>query len=303
MELLQILINAATVGSIYALVAIGITLFFGVLRVVNLAHGDIATFAIFMGIGAYNFVSKLGFAEGALNAVIAIVIALLLTCVAGGVIFLVAFRPLKKAPAIVGLLASVAIGFIIRESIFNFYPDGRNPHFVPQVIPPTVYQVMDVTIVSTQLIVISVAVVLAFTFAAIVERTRYGLAIRSVAADANTARLLGVSADRTLVGAFVAGAFLAGVAGLLNGLHYGIVQFDMGIGLTVKGFTAAVIGGLGNIRGALIGGLLIGLVEAGTSSLIPDGGAFRDVVVFGILIAILLVRPTGLLGRTVSEKV
>jgi branched-chain amino acid transport system permease protein len=164
-------------------------------------------------------------------------------------------------------------------------------------------EVGGVFILLTQILVVGSALGLVVWLATTIERTRFGRAIRSLVNNREAACTLGVPADRTLALTFLIGGALAGVAGVLNGIYYSIVQFDMGILLTVKGFVAAVIGGLGNIYGALIGALIVGLLEAFTAGFIPKGNAFKDVVVFGALILILLLRPEGIIGSPNVKKV
>jgi branched-chain amino acid transport system permease protein len=307
---LQHLVNALALSAVYALVAIGISLFFGVIGIVNLAHGDIATLGVFASLAVFQFLLAGGPIDittqsiGAASATLAaLAFGIAIAALSGVLIYRLAFYPLRNAPAIIGLLCSVGIGFIIREGLLNFYPNGRNPQPFPSVIPPDLIEIGGVIIQYKHIVLIGTAVVVMFALAYCVERTRFGRAMRSILNNREVARSLGVSSFKVTVALFALGSALAGLAGLMNALYYNLVQSDMGTLLTVKGFTAAVIGGLGNIYGALLGALLVGLIEAVTAGFIPDGSAYKDVAVFGVLIAILVVRPNGLLGRPVSERV
>jgi branched-chain amino acid transport system permease protein len=217
-------------------------------------------------------------------------------------LFRFAFRPLGDAPPVVGLLAAIAAGFVLREAIFNFFPTGRNPQTFTSPVPITVFEVAGVFVLLSQIFVIGISVLMVAWLAAVIQRTRFGRAVRSVVNSREVASTLGVPVERTLVKTFLLGGALAGVAGVLNGSYYNIVQFDMGVLLTIKGFVAAVIGGLGNIYGALIGALIIGLLEAFTAGFIPGGNAFKEVVVFGVLILILVLKPDGILGHGTTQK-
>lgn len=307
---MQHAVNALALSAIYALVAIGISLFFGVMGIVNLAHGDISTIGVFVSLSIFSAFLGGGSADA---SAVSIVVALgdigaLLAGIAGATLgglffYRLAFYPLRNAPPIIGLLCSVGVGFMIRESILNFYPDGRNPQSFPAIIPPNLIEVGGVIIQYKHIVVISVALVAVLLLSYCVERTKFGRAMRSVLNDRDVARSLGVSAQLLTVAVFALGSALAGLAGVMNGLYYNIVQSDMGMLLTLKGFTAAVIGGLGNIYGALLGALLVGFIEALTAGFFPGGSAYKDVAVFGVLIAILIIRPYGLIGRIASERV
>ncbi len=307
---LQHAVNALALSAIYALVAIGISLFFGVMGIVNLAHGDIATIGVFVSLAAFQFllgagavdITAVGFAV-ALGNIGALLLGIVGAAAGGLLFYRIAFYPLRNAPPIIGLLCSVGVGFMIRESILNFYPDGRNPQPFPAIIPADLIEIGGVIIQYKHIVVVSVALLAVLALAYCVERTKFGRAMRSVLNNRDVARSLGVSAQRLTVIVFALGSALAGLAGLMNGLYYNLVQSDMGVLLTVKGFTAAVIGGLGNIYGALLGALLVGFIEALTAGFLPAGSAYKDIAVFGVLIVILIVRPYGLIGRPATERV
>jgi branched-chain amino acid transport system permease protein len=303
--IVQQLVNAVALCAIYALVAMGISLFFGVIGVVNLAHGDIGTVGVFAALTVLHLVpvDPGGGVSAFVSAGVALVCGVAASAVAGVLVYALALRPLASAPAIIGLLSSVGVGFVVREAIVNFYPNGRNPQSFPSLIPPTVYEVGGVFIDLTHVVLVIVAVTLVAALAYIVEQTRFGRATRSILNNREVALSLGVPVTRVTAMVFALGSGLAGIAALMSALYYNVVQSDMGMLLTVKGFTAAVIGGLGNIYGALLGAVLVGLIEAATAGFVPDGSAYRDVAVFATLIAMLILKPHGLLGRAGAERV
>ena len=302
-EIAQQAINGLTLAAIYALIAVGISLFFGALGVVNLAHGDVAAFAAFGALAAQKFLSApFGPLDPVSAAIVSVPVGVTVGAIIGWGLYRFAFRPLGEAPAVIGLLAAIAAGFVIREAIFNFFPSGRNPQTFVSPIPILTLEFGGVFLMLTQGFVILTALGLVIVLAGIIQGTQFGRAIRSLVNNREAAQTLGVPTDRTLSRTFLLGGALAGVAGVLNGANYGIIQFDMGIMLTIKGFVAAVIGGLGNIYGALIGALIVGLLEAFTAGFIPKGNAYKEVAVFGALILILLMRPEGILGHGSTQK-
>jgi branched-chain amino acid transport system permease protein len=308
--ILQHLVNALALSAIYALVAIGISLFFGVIGIVNLAHGDIATLGVFASLAIFQFllsggaadISTISLAAGLAN-IAALGVGIAAASLAGVLFYRLAFYKLRSAPPIIGLLCSVGIGFVIRECILNFYPGGRNPQPFPAIIPSELIEFQGVIIQYKHIFVVGIAIAVMFALALCVERTRFGRAMRSILNNREVAQSLGVPVFAVTARVFALGSALAGLAGLMNGLYYNLVQSDMGTMLTVKGFTAAVIGGLGNIYGAVLGALLVGLIEAATSGFLADGSAYKDIAVFAVLIAILMVRPNGLAGRPAVERV
>lgn len=300
-DILQQLVNGFTLAAIYALIAVGVSLFFGVIGIVNLAHGDVAAFAAFSAIAAQKMALPYLGPTGA--ALLSIPVGVGVGALLGWGLYRFAFRPLGDAPPVIGLLAAIAAGFIIREFIFNFFDGGRNPQPFPSILPNTVYDVAGVFVMLKQLVVIATAIGVVVWLAALIQRSDFGRAIRSLASNREATQTLGVPVDRTLAVTFLVGGGLAGIAGVLNGVYYGLVQFDMGMQLTVKGFVAAVIGGLGNVYGALVGALIVGLLEAFTAGLVPKGSAYKDVVVFGALILILLLRPEGIVRTLRAKKV
>lgn len=300
---LQQLVNAITLSAMYALIAVGVTLFFGVLGIVNLAHGDIAMLGVFMSLAAYRVALLIPGIDPITAGIIGAFCGTTISAVAGWLMYQIAFRPLSSAPPIIGLIASVGAGFTIRESILNFYPDGRNPQQFPEIVPVKAWLFGDTVILQTQVLILVVSIVSVICLATLIERTRLGRAMRAIVNNPEMAKLLGVPVNVVIGVAFLLGSALAGVAGVLNGLYYNVIQFDMGLSLTTKGFTAAVIGGLGSMYGALVGAVIVGIIEAFTAGFLPDGSAYKEIAIFLTLSAILIIRPTGIIKQQSSEKV
>lgn len=302
-EILQQLVNGLTLAAIYALIAVGVSLFFGAIGIVNLAHGDVAAVAAFAALAVQKFLgTPFGPLSPEMAALASIPVGIAVGSLVGWGLFRFAFRPLGDAPPVIGLLAAIAAGFVLREAIFNFFPSGRNPQTFSSPVPLGVFEMYGVFIMLTQIFVIGCSIAVVIWLATLIQKTRFGRTVRSVVNSREVASTLGVPVERTLVKTFLLGGALAGVAGVLNGSYYSIVQFDMGVMLTIKGFVAAVIGGLGNIYGALIGALIIGLLEAFTAGFVPGGNAYKEVVVFGALILIMVLKPDGILGHGAVQK-
>jgi branched-chain amino acid transport system permease protein len=293
----QQLVNAATIGGMYTLVAIGFTLFFGVLGLINFAHGDVFMIGAFAAlvVGRVFHVST-GLGDLALIGAM-FVVASVFCGVLGAGIERVAYRPVRRAPMLVMLITSLGVSFILRESVREFFPDGADPHAFPSPFETGVIRLGPVVVGYTQiaLIVASIAIVAAVYF--FVERTWVGRAMRATAEDQDAARMMGVNVDGVIRNAFFLGSALGGIAGVMNGLYYLSIQFDMGWVIAIKGFTAAVIGGLGNVYGAAVGGYLLALIEVLIVALLPNGSQYKDVFVFLILIAVLAFRPSGIFKR------
>lgn len=300
----QQLINAVTLSAMYALIALGVSLFFGTIGVVNLAHGDVSMIGAFAGLAAFRFIeSTLGRHSLVTAALIAFFFATLASMLVGWAINRLAFKPLRGAPPIIGLLSSIGVGFVLRESVLNFFPDGRNPQPFPSLIPASLYQFSGVIVQTKQIVIVGGSIALVMLLSTLIEGTRFGRSMRSIVNNQEVSKLLGVKVEGVIARTFVLGSALAGIAGALNAVYYNIIQFDMGLLLTVKGFTAAVIGGLGNVYGAVVGAFLVGIIEAFTAGFLPDGSAYKDIAVFGTLTLVLIFRPEGILSLKGAEKV
>jgi branched-chain amino acid transport system permease protein len=293
-------------GAIYALVALGYTLVYGVLRLINFAHSEVfmfGTFAAFWTWGAFGFDSQSK--TPALGVAIALILIAILAAalVSGGLaIFVefVAYRPLRhrNAPVLAYLITAIGASFALMEIMGAF--TGRLQKGMPTLLPVTGnIKIGGFQITPLQIATIGVALIMMFSLEWFVQKTRFGRGIRAVAQDANTAAIMGVNKGRVISLVFLLGGLMAGVAAVFNNLKTGQTRFNVGFLLGLKAFSAAVLGGIGNLRGALVGGLLLGLVEAYGSALF--GTNWRDVIAFLVLVALLMFRPTGLLGESLGR--
>jgi branched-chain amino acid transport system permease protein len=302
---LQLFVAAVIVSCLYALVAVGFTMYVGVINLANFSHGDACVMGAFILMPLFILVSSLGWlgTAGALVIVLLFLVVSALTGLWGVVIYRILVRPLLNSPRLILLLATVAAGQVIREVIRVVYPNGSNPQVFPRILPQSGLELGELSIGydAIAIFVITIAVILGLNF--IIRRTRMGMAMRAVSQNADVSQMMGVNMDWTVTIVFVIGSALAGLAGLLNGSYYGITKFSIGSGLGIKGFSAAVIGGLGDFYGAIIGGFLLGFIEVFSAAYIPDGSQYQDVFSFLAVILFLLFRPSGILGEKIYEKV
>jgi len=299
--LLQNLLNGIAAGSIYALIALGYTMVYGILKLINFAHGDVFMLGSFVGYYAGGYFSR--HAQGGQMAFGAAALVMLLAMVICGLFgYLnerIAYRPLRNAPRIASLITAIGVSFFLEYGgQFVFGPD---PKFFPTLVEKHLIHWGGVTTTNYQLIVLAVAIIFMALLQYIVYGTKFGRAMRAVSFNFETASLMGIPTDRVISITFVIGSMLAAVAGILYGLAYPKIDPLMGIMPGLKAFVAAVLGGIGNVPGAVVGGLVIGVVEAfvGGSSF----SNYRDAIAFVILIVILLFRPSGLFGKYQAEKV
>jgi len=303
MELwLQQLINALTIGGMYTLVAVGFTIFFGVLRLINFAHGEVFMFGGFVALGVSTILVSIGVENAGLIIVFMFVASMLFSAALGGILERVAFKPLRGMPPLLLLVTSLALGIVIREAVKEFYPQGANPQAFYSPFAMNTFEVAGVTLSNTQIGLVLVSLILVYAVHLLVTRTWLGRAMRATSEDRDAALMMGVNIDMVIRNAFLLGSALGAAAAVMNGLFYQSIRFDMGWVMGIKGFTAAVIGGLGNVYGAILGGYVLAILEVLIVALVPSGSQYKDVIVFGILIAILIFRPSGLLG-TPQEKV
>jgi branched-chain amino acid transport system permease protein len=303
-KLVQLTVNGVTLGSVYALVALGFSMVYGILKLLNFAHGDVMMVGAFVGWGALGW---LGGAESPSVAVwiliVLMVFAAMAVCgVLGVVIERFAYRPLRQAPRIAPLISALGVSFFLQNSVLLLYgADFRSydTDFLIDLDRGIDWGVLRVWTI--RLLVIAGAVGMMIGLVLLVERTKLGKAMRATSYDREAAAMMGIDVDRVIASTFFIGSALAGAAGVLVGLVFFQINHFMGFTYGLKGFTAAVVGGIGSIPGAMLGGLMIGLAEAYTVGYLTS--SFRDVVVFSILILFLLVRPQGILGRPDVSKV
>jgi branched-chain amino acid transport system permease protein len=301
--LLQQALNGLMLGVMYALVAVGFTLFFGVLDVIHFSHGDIFMLGAFAGLTVLAGLAAVGLGTPAVALVLAFAGSILVVGALGVVAERVCVRPLARASPLMTLLATLSLGLVIRESVLIFYPRGADPKPFPQLLPVGGFELGGVAIRYENLVILAVAVLAMISVDLLTNHTRMGAAIRAVAQDPEAAQMMGVNLDATVDLTFFIGSGLAAIAGILSGLYYSEIHFIMGVSGGVIGFSAAAIGGLGNVYGAILGGLLFGMVQTLSAALIPRGSEFRDVVAFAVVMLFLIVRPSGILGEKSVERV
>jgi branched-chain amino acid transport system permease protein len=287
----------------YALVAVGFTLFFGVLDVIHFSHGDIFMLGAFAGLTVLAGLSVIGLGAPAVALALAFAGSIVIVGLLGVLAERVCVRPLARSSPLMTLLATLSLGLVIREAVLIFYPRGADPKPFPQLLPAGGFEAGGVTVRYENLAILAIAVLAMVSVDLLINRTRTGAAIRAVAQDPEAAQMMGVNLDRTVDLTFFLGSGLAAVAGILSGLYYSEIHFIMGVSGGVIGFSAAAIGGLGNVYGAILGGLLFGMVQTLSAALIPRGSEFRDVVAFAVVMLFLIVRPSGILGEKSVERV
>ncbi|MGM9960690.1 MAG: branched-chain amino acid ABC transporter permease [Allobaculum sp.] len=290
-QFLQQIVNGLSLGSIYALVALGYTMVYGIIKLINFAHGD-----IYM-IGAYTafFVTT----YMGMSFIPALLVCMIVCGVLGVLIERVAYKPLRKAPRITALITAIGVSYVIEYTTQFFM--GTSVKTYPKLLPDTSLQLGVIKISYIQMVIFTVTIVLMVLLTFIIQKTKIGRAMRAVSADENAAKLMGISVDNTISFTFLIGSALAGAAGMLVGLYYNAASPLMGMVPGLKAFVAAVFGGIGSIPGALVGGLFIGVAE--TMVVAYGSSLYRDAIVYVILIIVLIVKPTGLFGKNEREKV
>jgi branched-chain amino acid transport system permease protein len=291
--------NGLAVGSIYALIALGYTMVYGVLKLINFAHGDLFTFGAYLGMTLLASMLATERVDVGLGLVLLAVMVMGLVAVVGVVLERVAYRPVRSAPRLNAVVSALGASIFLQNALMLAY--GGSPQSYADVLPQTALSVFGLQIPVVRIAVVVAAVAMMAVLYFFVQRTRVGAAIRAAAIDPDAARLMGIDVNRIVMLVFVVGPALGGAAGLLVGLLYGSISFTMGWSYGMKAFTAAILGGIGNIPGAMLGGLLLGLVEALGAAYLSM--AWRDAIAYGVLILILIVRPSGLLGERVADKV
>jgi branched-chain amino acid transport system permease protein len=303
-QLPQQLVNGLTLGAVYALIALGYSMVYGILQLLNFAHGDVYMIGAFVG---YGVLTVLAPRSGLLLPVWAIIpimllVAMLLSGLLGILIEWFAYRPLRNAPRIAPLISALGVSFFIQNAVLlTLSASYRTVRTEALLSPRLGIDLGPARISAVRILVIATAIVLMFALDYLVRRTRLGRSMRAVAIDREAAAMMGVDVDRVIVTTFFIGSALAGAAGVLIGLAFTQVWHLMGFTAGLKGFTAAVVGGIGNIPGAMLGGLLLGLAESLAVGFISP--TYKDLIAFVVLVLVLLVRPTGLLGARIQQKV
>jgi len=291
-EFMQQTINGLSLGAIYALIALGYTMVYGIIKLINFAHGDI------MMVGAYVGFFSLSVAGSSILA--AMIYAMLACAIIGVIVEKVAYKPLRNSSRIAALITAIGVSLFLEYAMmFALGPSQRV--FPAEAFPASSYYILGITISNKDLFVIISAVVLMLMLQYIIRMTKTGKAMRAVSEDQEAAVLMGISVDRTISITFAIGSALAAAAGVMIGIYYNTVNPLMGIIPGLKAFVAAVLGGIGIIPGAMVGGFLMGILETMVSGY--GNSLYRDAVAFGVLILILLIKPTGLFGKNTGEKV
>lgn len=300
---LQQLVNGLTLGMIYGLIAIGYTMVYGIIGMINFAHGEIYMIGAFIAVISLTVLGLAGVTYVPLALLIVLIVAMGFTAVYGWTLERIAYRPLRNAPRLAPLISAIGMSFFLQ----NYVAIAQGARVKP--VPPVIrggFNVFEqagfvVQVSYVQILVWILTLLLMAAFALVITRTAFGRAQRCVQQDRVMASLVGIDVDGTVARTFVIGAALAAVAGVMVTLYYGVVDFFMGFLAGIKAFTAAVLGGIGSVPGAILGGLILGLVESLWSAYFSI--EYKDVAAFAILILVLIFRPTGLLGRPEVEKV
>jgi branched-chain amino acid transport system permease protein len=323
--LIEQTVNGITLGGLYALVALGYTMVYGILLLINFAHSEMFMIGGYVGLLVLKVLSDPAvatdvgleflepiqgfFLSGTLGFISLLVITFAVAAVVVGILGMIierfAYRPLRHAPRLAPLISAIGVSIFLQNAVLLWVSSKQLPYsradgslFVPA---KTMFTMAGVDISTMQVFIIATSIALLLALDTFVARTRIGRAMRATSQDRDAAGLMGVDINRVIALAFFIGPALGAIAGIFNGMYYGSVKFNMGFIPGIKSFTAAVIGGIGNLRGAMLGGFMLGIVESLASGFLSN--AYRDVIAFIVLILVLTLRPGGLLGEAVTEKV
>lgn len=310
----QVLIDGLTLGFMYAVVALGYTMVYGILEFINFAHGEIFMVGAFVGTEVLLICDALGVLQG-MNPFVAFLLSLIFAMVVSGALGVgverVAYRPLRGAPRLVALISAIGMSFLLQDLVRFTEAVVRNEFYLnaPTLFTGTIPMGSIAQIPVKAVIVIVFAILMMVVLTLFVNKTKWGIAMRAVAQDQSTASLMTINVDKVIMLTFLIGSSLGGATGVLFAQNYGTIDPYIGFILGLKAFTAAVLGGIGNIRGAMVGGVLLGLLESLAGAYLDTltfgvfGSEYKDVFAFSILILVLLLKPEGLFGEAVKEKV
>jgi len=296
------LINGLSLGAIYALIALGYTMVYGVLRFINFAHGDVFMLGAFAGYFLAPVVNRFLPAQSYVSGAVVLVLAMAICALIGMLIEFLAYRPLRSRPKLTVLITAIGVSLFIEYTCQHDKVFGAAPKAFPKLIPFTTWQIGGLGLDSSQVIVFVTTALLLVALTFIVQRTRVGTAMRAVAFNPQAAALMGVNLNAIISFTFGLGSALAGAGGILFATNYASIEPLMGVAVGLKAFIAAVFGGIGHLPGAALGGLSLGLIETFAGG-IPGVSTYRDGIAFAILILVLLFKPAGLLGKSTVEKV
>jgi branched-chain amino acid transport system permease protein len=303
--LLQQILNGLVLGSVYALVALGYTMVYGILQLINFAHGEVLMVGAMVGVTVVSLLAGSGL-PGPLILVLALAAAIPACILLALAIERVAYRPLRHAPRLAPLITAIGVSIVIQTLAMILWKP--NPIVFPDLLPTQPIEIGGALLAPKQLLILVVSAVVMLGLMLLVNRTRLGRAMRATAENPRVAGLMGVNANQVIAATFAIGAALAAVAGVLVAMNYNIAQFSMGFIPGLKAFTAAVLGGIGNLAGAVLGGLLLGIIESLGAGYIGDitggflGSHYQDIFAFIVLIVVLVFRPSGLMGERVADR-
>jgi branched-chain amino acid transport system permease protein len=299
--LFQQLINGLTLGSVYAIIALGYTMVYGILELINFAHGEIYMLGAYLGIILLGFFTASGLTEYSLFLSIALTVILsaFFCAMYGFTMEKIAYKPLRNAPRLSPLISAIGVSIFLQNYVM--LTQGATDKVFPYQLGGTVLYFQNIQLTITQLLIIAVSALMMLFLHLFISRTRLGKAMRATSQDMTMAALVGINVDNIISITFIIGAILAAVAGVMVAVYYGLVNYSIGYIAGIKAFTAAVLGGIGSIRGAMLGGILLGLMESLGAAYVST--EYKDAFAFVILIIILLIKPSGIFGRDLPEKV
>lgn len=302
---LQQIINGLVQGSVYALVALGYTMVYGILGLINFAHGEVVMVGAMVALASIQVLLAAALSP-LLVLVLSVIVAVAVCMALGYSIERIAYRPLRNAPRLAPLITAIGVSIVLQNLAMIIW--GREYHSFPQLLPNNSHNIGGAIINEVQIAIVISAIAVMLGLMLLVHRTRLGRAMRAVAENPTAASLMGVNINKVISTTFMLGSALAAIAGIMVSANYGVVHYYMGFMLGLKAFTAAVLGGIGNLRGAMVGGVLLGLIESLGAGYIGPltggilGSNYQDAFAFFVLIAVLIFRPSGLLGERVAER-
>jgi branched-chain amino acid transport system permease protein len=303
----QQLINGLVLGSIYALVALGYTMVYGILELINFAHGEVTMVGAMVALTVIGMLTGIAPHLPGLVVVLGGVLVAIPVCMALGYgIEKIAYRPLRRAPRLAPLITAIGVSIVLQNLAMLIW--GRQYISFPAILPRRHHEFLGATVTDLQIFIVLLSLLVMAGLWLLVEKTRLGRAMRATAQSREVAQLMGVDADRVISATFITGSAIAAIAGVMVSAYYGLAHYYMGFMLGLKAFSAAVLGGIGNIAGAMLGGMLLGVIEALGAGYIGDltggflGSNYQDVFAFFVLIMVLIFRPSGLLGERVANR-
>ena len=294
------LVNGTILGATYGLIALGYTMVYGIIQLINFAHGEVFMVGAFAGLWTHAYVLPDG-TPGAVALGGMLLVSVAVAVATGLLMERLAYRPLRHAPRLAPLITAIGVSIFLQEAVRLYYPGAKSPLSFPVLIPGHVV-VAGVRVEWREIFLLFAAVVLMIALQAFVQRSKTGRAMRATAQDPDAARLMGINTDRIIIITFAIGAALAAVAGIMHGMRFNQISFNIGFIAGLKAFTAAVLGGIGNIAGAVYGGFILGIVEVMATQYLPLGSGYKDLWAFVVLILLLVFRPAGLLGERVATR-